>query len=127
MTPRVPIGWMHDLFPLTVIGSVQWEDVTAALDVSFDATKGDNNFGWLAVRVSNRGDFGHMVSPDGAFLSVHVAPSRVGWTIADTLVGASAQSSTVPGVLACGVLTLHCSVHTRIRRANLALEPAEKG
>ena len=120
MTPRVPIGWMQDMSPLTVIGSVQWEDVSAALDLSFSAAKGDANFGWLGVRLSNRGDFKHMTRPDGAFLSVHVAGSGARWVIADTLAGAGNQSG-VPwaplGVLATGALALPAgfsSVHLEL-------------
>eukprot|EP01052_Picozoa_sp_SAG31_P041451 SAG31_NODE_6287_length_2083_cov_2.419859_2_plen_303_part_01 len=54
MTPRAPIGWMRDLYPISVIGSIQLEDVSASVDLSFSLAD-EAEFGCLGVRVSNRG------------------------------------------------------------------------
>ena len=110
MTPTTPIGWMHDVSALSVIGSVQWEDISAAVDITFASSVSMVAFGCLGVRVSNRGAGSRgMTNPDGLFLSVQHdrGNNRTSWAVANQNVsGATVFSSAAasPGILASGVL-----------------------
>ena len=111
MTPSTPIGWMHDVSAFSVIGSVQWEDISAAVDVAFASSGSMVAFGCLGVRVSNRGDMLHgMTNPDGLFLSVQRdrGNNRTSWAVANqNISGATVSSSAAASpdsILASGVL-----------------------
>eukprot|EP01052_Picozoa_sp_SAG31_P034118 SAG31_NODE_3940_length_3734_cov_1.934801_2_plen_724_part_00 len=130
MTPSTPIGWMQDVSAISVIGSVQWEDISAAVDVRFASSSGSESgsaveFGWLGVRVSNRGDMLRgMTNPDGLFLSVSRRGANVTWVVADQNVAGASYPSAVasPGVLASGMLpTAPESVRLNISAVNNSL------
>ena len=104
MTPHVPIGWMQDLFPVSVIGSIQLEDVAASVDLEF--SHGVSEFGCLGVRVSNRGNFGLMTQPDGLFLCVQVDGAQATtYVITSKFASVDKASAGSAGVLQSGVLS----------------------
>lgn len=104
MTPHVPIGWMKDLYPVSVIGSIQFEDIAASADLEFSAGAAAPEFGCLGVRVSNRGNFGLMTQPDGLFLCVQVNGTRATYVITSKFASVAATAGGA-GVLKSGVLS----------------------
>ena len=57
-TPQMPIGWFGDhnvdTAPYTIIGAIDWSDVTVAADILLpkSTTGKSTSIGWVGARVS---------------------------------------------------------------------------
>ena len=73
MVPVLPITWVDDTAPYTVVGDVQWSDISASIQLRIDTdSDSDVRVAFLAVRVRD------CCQPSGVYLALNANTHRFG-------------------------------------------------
>jgi hypothetical protein len=85
-TPQIPIGWFAltaDTVPYTIIGAIDWADITVAVDILLpkSTTGNSTSIGWVAARLSQTAEECDGADPDIAARGAKFSPLALNLTM----------------------------------------------